>query len=44
MALAREFAAEHRLANVDVRRGDDRDTGLPSASFDLVHAHTFAPD
>jgi len=40
VALAREFAAEHGLANVKVVRGDARSTGLPSDSFDLVHART----
>jgi len=40
VALAREFAAEHGLANVEVRQGDARSTGLPPGSFDLVHART----
>jgi len=40
VALAREFAAAHGLANVEVLRGDARATGLPSGSFDLVHART----
>ena len=39
-ALAREFAAEHRLANVEVMQGDARSTGLPPDSFDLVHTRT----
>jgi ubiquinone/menaquinone biosynthesis C-methylase UbiE len=38
--LAREFAAEHGLANVDIVPGDARSTGLPPGSFDLVHART----
>jgi SAM-dependent methyltransferase len=38
VGLARAFVAEHRLANVEVLRGDARATGLPRASFDLVHA------
>jgi len=40
VALAREFAAEHGLANVEVMQGDARSTGLPADSFDLVHART----
>jgi SAM-dependent methyltransferase len=40
VSLAREFAAEHRLANVEVIQGDALRTALPSASFDLVHART----
>jgi ubiquinone/menaquinone biosynthesis C-methylase UbiE len=40
VALARAFAAEHGLANVEVLQGDARSTGLPSGSFDLVHAPT----
>jgi SAM-dependent methyltransferase len=40
VALAREFAAAHGLANVEVLQGDARATGLPSGSFDLVHART----
>jgi SAM-dependent methyltransferase len=40
VALAREFAAEHGLANVEVLEGDVHRTGFPSASFDLVHART----
>ena len=38
VALAREFAAERGLANVEVIQGDARRTGFPSASYDLVHA------
>jgi SAM-dependent methyltransferase len=40
VALAREFAAERGLSNVEVTQGDARQTGLPSASYDLVHART----
>lgn len=40
VALAREFAREHRLQNVEVAEGDARHTGLPDSSFDLVHART----
>ena len=37
---AREHVAQLGLANVTVMQGDARATGLPSASFDLVHART----
>ncbi len=40
VVLARELAAEHGLANVQIGEGDARHTGLPPASFDLVHART----
>ncbi len=40
VALAREFAAQRRLANVEVMQGDAHRTGFPSASYDLVHART----
>jgi SAM-dependent methyltransferase len=40
VAAAREFAAGRGLANVAVAEGDARRTGLPPASFDLVHART----
>jgi hypothetical protein len=40
VTLAREFADKHGLANVDMVQGDARRTGLPSSSFDLVHART----
>lgn len=40
VALAREFGAVRGLENVAVTEGDARCTGLPSASFDLVHART----
>jgi len=38
--LARAFARERGLANVEVVEGDAADTRLPAASFDLVHART----
>jgi ubiquinone/menaquinone biosynthesis C-methylase UbiE len=38
VALARQLVRERCLTNVEVRHGDARRTGLPSASFDLVHA------
>ena len=40
VALAREFAVERGLANVEVMQGDAHRTGFPSASFDLAHART----
>jgi ubiquinone/menaquinone biosynthesis C-methylase UbiE len=40
VVLAREFAAERSLANVEVIQADARRTGIPSASCDLVHART----
>jgi SAM-dependent methyltransferase len=40
VALARLFAAEHGLVNVDIAEGDARRTGLPPSSFDLVHTRT----
>jgi ubiquinone/menaquinone biosynthesis C-methylase UbiE len=40
VAMAREFAADQGLDNVEVIRGDARATGLGSASFDLVHCRT----
>jgi SAM-dependent methyltransferase len=40
VALARHFADHHGLTNVEVIEGDARRTGLPSSSFDLVHART----
>jgi SAM-dependent methyltransferase len=36
--LAKQFIAEHSLRNVEVLQGDAKATGLPRASFDLVHA------
>jgi SAM-dependent methyltransferase len=38
IALARDLACDRGLTNVEVLHGDARRTGLPSASFDLVHA------
>ena len=38
--MARRYAREHGLANVEVMTADARHTGLPSGSFDLVHART----
>ena len=40
VAMAREYARQHGLANVEVGRADARHTGLPSDAFDLVHART----
>jgi SAM-dependent methyltransferase len=40
VAAAGEYAAEAGLGNVTVLAGDARDTGLPGAAFDLVHART----
>jgi ubiquinone/menaquinone biosynthesis C-methylase UbiE len=36
--LARQFITKHNLRNVEVLHGDAKVTGLPRASFDLVHA------
>lgn len=36
--LARKFIAERHLRNVEVLQADAKATGLPRASFDLVHA------
>jgi len=36
--LAREFVAERQLRNVEVLQGDAKATGMPRASFALVHA------
>ncbi len=36
--LARHFIAENHLRNVEVRQADAKATGLPRASFDVVHA------
>lgn len=38
--LARDFVRERGFANVEVLQGDARQTGLPSNSFDVVHART----
>jgi SAM-dependent methyltransferase len=40
IAMAREYADQGRLDNVEVATADARSTGLPSESFDLVHART----
>jgi SAM-dependent methyltransferase len=40
LSRARAFAREKGLANVEIMKGDARRTGLPSSSFDLVHART----
>ncbi len=40
VGLARDFVRESRLGNVEIVEGDARHTGLPSDSFDLVHART----
>jgi SAM-dependent methyltransferase len=39
-AMAVEFAAERRLSGVEIMTADALSTGLPSGSFDLVHART----
>lgn len=39
-AMARQYAAESGLGGVEVLAADARHTGLPSATFDLVHART----
>lgn len=38
LALARDFAAERHLSNVEVVHGDIKASRLPRASFDLAHA------
>jgi ubiquinone/menaquinone biosynthesis C-methylase UbiE len=40
VAMAAEFAAGRGLSGVEVMTADARRTGLPSGSFDLVHART----
>jgi short-subunit dehydrogenase/SAM-dependent methyltransferase len=40
VAMARELAARRGLGNVEIIAADARRTGLPSGSFDLVHART----
>jgi SAM-dependent methyltransferase len=40
VAMADEYARQSGLANVEVVAADARHTGLPSGSFDLVHART----
>jgi ubiquinone/menaquinone biosynthesis C-methylase UbiE len=39
-AMAAEFAAMHELSGVEILTADARNTGLPTGSFDLVHART----
>ena len=39
-AMAAEFAVELGLSGVEIMTADARRTGLPSGSFDLVHART----
>ena len=39
-AMAAEFAAGRGLGGVEIMTADARHTGLPSGSFDLVHART----
>jgi SAM-dependent methyltransferase len=39
-AMAAEFAAGRGLAGVEIMTADARSPGLPSGSFDLVHART----
>jgi SAM-dependent methyltransferase len=39
-AMAAEFAAGHGLSDVEIITADARSTGLPTGSFDLVHART----
>jgi SAM-dependent methyltransferase len=38
--MARQYASERGLADVDVVTADARHTGLPAGRFDLVHART----
>jgi SAM-dependent methyltransferase len=40
VAMAREFAAQRGLGNVQIVAADALRTGLPPGSFDLVHART----
>jgi SAM-dependent methyltransferase len=40
VALARAFASEHGLAQVEIVQADASQTGLAAASFDLVHSRT----
>lgn len=40
VTMARQFADERGLRNVEVVAADAKHTGLPSASFDLVHSRT----
>jgi SAM-dependent methyltransferase len=40
VTVARQYAFNQGLANVEVLAGDARHTGLPAESFDLVHTRT----
>ena len=40
IAMARQFSAQRGLVNVQIVAADARRTGLPTGSFDLVHART----
>lgn len=40
VALARTYAFDNGLSNVQVMKGDARNTHLPDSSFDVVHART----
>jgi ubiquinone/menaquinone biosynthesis C-methylase UbiE len=40
VAMARDLARQRGLGNVEIVAADARRTGLPSGSFDLVHART----
>ncbi len=40
VAMARQFVADRQLPGVEIVAADARHTGLPSGSFDLVHART----
>src|ERR1700735_1235961 len=40
VAMARQYSDQGGLANVEIMAADARHTGLPAASFDLVHART----
>jgi ubiquinone/menaquinone biosynthesis C-methylase UbiE len=40
VAMARELARQRGLGNVEIVAADAQRTGLPSGSFDLVHART----
>jgi ubiquinone/menaquinone biosynthesis C-methylase UbiE len=40
VTMAKQFAAEHGLRNVEIMGADARHTSLPSGSFDVVHSRT----
>ena len=40
VAMARQFVTDRQLPGVEIVAADARDSGLPSGSFDLVHART----